>query len=328
MPYRRETFVKKRIVLDFDADFNVADASALSNNARGKSIGQINRDVDSLNHVYDSVGRVFYKDAKMSYYSPVAVSKKDSLRAVKMAGTKTYSFDSVYSRLSADRKLEAVDAALSKVQREMNDLDFKGMITADGDKLIRQHKIEAINKFTLSLSCLIFFFIGAPLGAIIRKGGLGVPVIISVLVFIVYYIFENTGYRMSRGGMWAIWFGKSIATAVLTPLAIFFTYKANNDSVVFNLDLYRNFFMKIFGLRIKRAVFKKEVIITDPDYAADSATLTEVNREIGDYAREHNLWLAPNIIKVFFKYRPDHTIEEINEKIETVIEDCRTRRTR
>ena len=321
VPYRRETFVKKRIVLDFDADFNVADASALSNNARGKSIGQINRDVDSLNHVYDSVGRVFYKDAKMSYYSPVAVSKKDSLRAVKMAGTKTYSFDSVYSRLSADRKLEAVDAALSKVQREMNDLDFKGMITADGDKLIRQHKIEAINKFTLSLSCLIFFFIGAPLGAIIRKGGLGVPVIISVLVFIVYYIFENTGYRMSRGGMWAIWFGKSIATAVLTPLAIFFTYKANNDSVVFNLDLYRNFFMKIFGLRIKRAVFKKEVIITDPDYAADSATLTEVNREIGDYAREHNLWLAPNIIKVFFKYRPDHTIEEINEKIETVIED-------
>lgn len=188
VPYRRETFVKKRIVLDFDADFNVADASALSNNARGKSIGQINRDVDSLNHVYDSVGRVFYKDAKMSYYSPVAVSKKDSLRAVKMAGTKTYSFDSVYSRLSADRKLEAVDAALSKVQREMNDLDFKGMITADGDKLIRQHKIEAINKFTLSLSCLIFFFIGAPLGAIIRKGGLGVPVIISVLVFIVYYI--------------------------------------------------------------------------------------------------------------------------------------------
>lgn len=321
VPYRRETFVRKRIVLDFDADFNVADASALSNDARGKSIGQINRDIDSLNHVYDSVGRVFYKDAKMSYYSPAAVSGPDSIRAVKMAGTKAYSFDSVYSRLTADGKLEAVDAALSKVQREMNDLGFKGMITADGDKLIRQHKIEAINKFTLSLSCLIFFFIGAPLGAIIRKGGLGVPVIISVLVFIVYYIFENTGYRMSRGGMWAIWFGKSIATAVLAPLAIFFTYKANNDSVVFNLDLYRNFFMKIFGLRIKRAVYKKEVIITDPDYAADSAALAEVNREIGDYAREHNLWLAPNIIKVFFKYSPDHTIEEINEKIEAVIED-------
>lgn len=321
VPYRRETFVKKKIILDFDADFNVADASALSNNARGKSIGQIKRDVDSLNHVYDSVGHVFYKDAKMAYYSPTKIAKSDSLRAVKMAGTKTFSFDSVYSRLSADRKLEAVDFALNKVQREMNDLDFKGMITADGDRLIRQHRIEAINKFTLALSCLIFFFIGAPLGAIIRKGGLGVPVIISVLVFIVYYIFDNTGYRMARGGMWAIWFGKSIATAVLTPLAIFFTYKANNDSVVFNIDLYRNFFMKILGLRIKRAVYKKEVIITDPDYASDAAKLENINRRIDDYVHEHNLWLAPNIIKVFFKYSPDHTIEDINESMEAVIED-------
>lgn len=321
VPYRRETFVKKKIILDFDADFNVADASALSNNARGKSIGQIKRDVDSLNHVYDSVGHVFYKDAKMAYYSPTKIAKSDSLRAVKMAGTKTFSFDSVYSRLSADRKLEAVDFALNKVQREMNDLDFKGMITADGDRLIRQHRIEAINKFTLALSCLIFFFIGAPLGAIIRKGGLGVPVIISVLVFIVYYIFDNTGYRMARGGMWAIWFGKSIATAVLTPLAIFFTYKANNDSVVFNIDLYRNFFMKILGLRIKRAVYKKEVIITDPDYVSDAAKLESLNRGIDDYVHEHNLWLAPNIIKAFFKYSPDHTIEDINESMEAVIED-------
>ena len=83
--------------------------------------------------------------------------------------------------------------------------------------LIRQHKIEAINKFTLALSCLIFFFIGAPLGAIIRKGGLGFPVVISVLVFIVFFILDNTGYRMSRSGMWAIWFGKGLAPAVLTP---------------------------------------------------------------------------------------------------------------
>ena len=79
--------------------------------------------------------------------------------------------------------------------------------------------------------------------------------------------------------------------------------------------------MKMLGLRIKRAVYKKEVIITDPDYTADSESLREINREIEDYAREHNLWLAPNIIKVFFKYSPDHTIEQINERMESVIED-------
>ena len=321
VPYRRETFVSKKILLDFDSDFDLADAGALSNNAKGKSVRQISLDIDSLNHVYDSVGRVFYKDARMRYYASTGISKADSLRAVKMAATRTYSFDSIYGRMAADAKLEAVNTALGRVRTEMSDLDFKGMLTADGDKLIRQHKIEAINKFSVALQCLLFFFIGAPLGAIIRKGGLGVPVIISVLVFIVFFIFDNSGYRMARGGMWTIWFGKTIALAVLTPLAVFFTYKANNDSVVFNIDFYRNLFMKLLGLRIKRAVYRKDVIINDPDYAADAEKLAQINTEIDAYVREHNLLLAPNVVKVFFKYTPDHVIEELNEQMEALIED-------
>ena len=321
VPYRRETFVSKKILLDFDSDFDLADAGALSNNAKGKSVRQISLDIDSLNHVYDSVGRVFYKDARMRYYTSTGISKADSLRAVKMAATRTYSFDSIYGRMAADAKLEAVNTALGRVRTEMSDLDFKGMLTADGDKLIRQHKIEAINKFSVALQCLLFFFIGAPLGAIIRKGGLGVPVIISVLVFIVFFIFDNSGYRMARGGMWTIWFGKTIALAVLTPLAVFFTYKANNDSVVFNIDFYRNLFMKLLGLRIKRAVYRKDVIINDPYYAADAEKLAQINTEIDAYVREHNLLLAPNVVKVFFKYTPDHVIEELNEQMEALIED-------
>ena len=321
VPYRRETFVSKKILLDFDSDFDLADAGALSNNAKGKSVRQISLDIDSLNHVYDSVGRVFYKDARMRYYASTGISKADSLRAVKMAATRTYSFDSIYGRMAADAKLEAVNTALGMVRTEMSDLDFKGMLTADGDKLIRQHKIEAINKFSVALQCLLFFFIGAPLGAIIRKGGLGVPVIISVLVFIVFFIFDNSGYRMARGGMWTIWFGKTIALAVLTPLAVFFTYKANNDSVVFNIDFYRNLFMKLLGLRIKRAVYRKDVIINDPYYAADAEKLAQINSEIDAYVREHNLLLAPNVVKVFFKYTPDHVIEELNEQMEALIED-------
>ena len=321
VPYRRETFSKKKIVLDFDSDFNVADASALSNNARGKSLRQINLDVDSLSHVYDSVGHVFYNDAKRLYYVSESINKADSMRALKMASTRTYSFDSIYNRLAADKKLDAINRALGRVRSEMNDLDFKGMLTADGDRLIRQHKIEAINKFSVALQCLLFFFIGAPLGAIIRKGGLGVPVIISVLVFIVFFIFDNSGYRMARGGMWTIWFGKGIALAVLTPLAVFFTYKANNDSVVFNMDFYRNFFMKLLGLRMKRSVYRKDVIINDPQYAADAEELVRINADITAYAHENNLLIAPNPIKVFFKYSPDHTIEGISERMEAVIED-------
>ena len=321
VPYRRETFVKKTILLEFDSDFNVADASALSNNAKAKSVRRINLDIDSLNHVYDSIGRVFYKDARANYYSSPQVAKADSLRAVKMASTRTFSFDSIYGRLSADKKLAAVDGAMGRVRTEMNDLDFKGMLTADGDRLIREHRIEAIAKFSVALQCILFFFIGAPLGAIIRKGGLGVPVIISVLVFIVFFIFDNSGYRMARIGEWSIWFGKTIALVVLTPLAVFFTYKANNDSVVFNVDFYRNLFMRMFGLRMARGVYMKEVIIETPDYRADADELGRISAEIRSYADEHNLLMAPNVISVFFKYTPDHVIEDISERLEAVIED-------
>ena len=126
---------------------------------------------------------------------------------------------------------------------------------------------------------------------------------------------------MARIGEWTIWFGKTISLAVLTPLAVFFTYKANNDSVVFNVDFYRNVFMKLLGLRMKRAVYRKDVIINDPDYQADADELVRINDEIVEYARQHNLLLAPNVGKVFFKYSPDHTIEDISGRIEAVIED-------
>ena len=321
VPYRRESFSTKQIVMDYDGDFNMTDAASLSNDARGKSLRQIGHDIDSLNHMYDSIGRRFYADSKMGTFYVARASKPDSLTALKRAQDKSFSIDAEFDSLSTDKKQRIISMALNKVQMQVSELDFNSMITSDADKLIRQHQIEAINKFTLALSCLIFFFIGAPLGAIIRKGGLGIPVIISVLVFIIFYILDNTGYRMSRGGMWTVWFGKGLAPAVLTPLAIFFTYKANNDSVVFNLDMYKNFMMKMLGLRLKRHVFGKEVIIDDPDYVSDKEKLNRISQEVTDYSKVHNLHKPANIINVFFRYQPDHEIERISQELEAVIED-------
>ena len=328
VPYRRETFTHKRILLDFGGDFNVGDGSSMSNNANAKSFSRISHDLDSLKEQYDSIGRVYYReDQRMAYYLP-QVSANDSMRSLKLAASNTYDVDSAFSRLSADKRRSAVSYALQQVKQRAMDLDFKQMITSDGDRLIRQHQIEWVRKITLALTCLIFFFIGAPLGAIIRKGGLGLPVLISVLVFIVYYILDNSGYRMARGGMWAIWFGNALAPAVLVPMAVFFTYKATNDSVVFNVDLYTDIFRRFFGLRVKRPIYRKEVVITDPDYAADMQTLERVSAEIDLYSQNHRLRHAPNWVKVFFKYEPDHKIEAINEELETVIEDLSNSRDR
>ena len=148
----------------------------------------------------------YYEDVRQGLYYMPHINRRDSLLAVK-AGQRI-NIDTVFNRLSMQQKQQVVSEAMSKVQNAVSDLDFKSLFTSDGDRIIRQHEIEAISKFTVALSCLIFFFIGAPLGAIIRKGGLGIPVIISVLVFIVYYILDNSGYRMSRSGMWTVWFGK------------------------------------------------------------------------------------------------------------------------
>ena len=328
VPYRRETFTHKRILLDFDGDFNVGDGSSMSNNANAKSFSRISHDLDSLKEQYDSIGRVYYReDQRMAYYLP-QVSVNDSVRSLKLAASNTYDVDSAFSRLSADKRRSAVSYALQQVKQRAMDLDFKQMITSDGDRLIRLHQIEWIRKITLALTCLIFFFIGAPLGAIIRKGGLGLPVLISVLVFIVYYILDVSGYRMARGGMWALWFGNALAPAVLVPMAVFFTYKATNDSVVFNVDLYTDIFRRFFGLRVKRPIYRKEVVITDPDYAADMQTLERISAEIDLYSQNHRLRHAPNLVKVFFKYEPDRKIEAINEELETVIEDLSNSRDR
>ena len=321
VPYRRETFINKQIYIDFDNSFSLADATSLSNNARGKSLSQIRLAIDSLNENYDSVGRAFYEEAKRIYFVTPSITKADSVKEVRKGQRGTIDLEKMYAAMKPDQKQMIVSTAMGNVQRMTSDLEFKAMVTQDNERVLRNHQLEASNKFALALQCLIFFFIGAPLGAIIRKGGLGLPVIVSVLVFIVYYILDNSSYQMARSGSWNVWIGHTLAPMVLIPLAVFITYKACNDSMVFNADGWINFFHKALGLRTKRSVQGKEVIIEPPHYEDDKATLLRINKEVIAYSRSHNLKSPPNVVKVFFKYQEDHEIERINEELEAAIKD-------
>ena len=330
-PYKRESFISKRIVLDFNSGFNLTDAASISNKAEAKSLKQIALTVDSLDQVCDSIGkctRKYMENMSSSTSYSREISKTDSLAAVKKGQLSTYSFDTAVSRLKPTDKRFALQQAYDNVQFITRELAFRESQTSDWEYSIRKHKIEAIHKFTLSLTCLIFFFIGAPLGAIIRKGGLGVPVIISVIVFIVFYILDNTGSRMAKLGAWPIWFGQGLAPAVLIPLASFVTYKANKDSMVFNMDAYRNGFIRLLGLRLKRHVASKEVIINDPDYRRDADRLSVMSHQVRAYAYGHHLMRMPNVINVFFRYQPDHEIERISDELEEIIEDLSNTRDR
>lgn len=320
VPYRRETFGQKQILLDYDGGFNMDEVSDLSHNAKVKSNRRILQDLDSIRNRRDSIGRQFYRGAREYVMVMPTVAQEDSVRMQQQleAG---FDFDSLYQHLNGDERLRVLKNALQQSEQMQSDVSMKSDYAYWENRELRTHQIEVLTKFTLALSCVIFFFIGAPLGAIIRKGGLGVPVIVSVLVFIVYYVFENSGMRMAREGEWTIWFGKWISTMVLAPMAVFFTYKANKDSTVFNMDAYRLFFMRLFGLRMKRNIVRKEVIISDPDYLSDVKMLEGINHDIEAYSEEHKLLRWPSPVSVFFRPGDDHEIEHISEALEVVVED-------
>ena len=321
VPYRRETFATKRILLDFDGDFSLADINDISSDARAKGLGKILHDLDSIKEFNDSVGRATYIESTQYFFKLPDLSKQLSARAIQEAGEKSNNLDSIFNRLSLAKKQSALRNAMGTAQSTISDLDMKATYAKALHRRTRTHQIQAIKKFTLSFTCLIFFFIGAPLGAIIRKGGLGVPVIVSVLVFIIYYILDSTGEKMARDDQWTVWYGMLISTVVLTPLSAFFTYKANNDSVVFNIDLYKQILMRVLGLRTKRHIYRKEVIIEDPKYQHDAEQLEDITLKIKQYQEHHKLLRWPNPIKVFFHAGDDQEIEHINETLEETIED-------
>ena len=328
VPYRRESFMSKVIILDFDNGFNLAEASGISQMAAAQSLPQLIQRIDSIHAVGDSVGQRVAADIRTAVFQTPKISRADSLRALDLAKRGKVNYDSLFAKLSVEKQRDILQRVNSRIEMEKMDTEFRSMAAQDYNQREREYKIEILNKFVLSLTCIIFFFIGASLGAIIRKGGLGVPVIISVLVFIVFYILDNTGYRMARQGSWTIAFGKGLALAVLVPLATFVTYKANKDSVVFNMDAYRLFFIRLFGLRQKRSIVSKEVIITDPDYQRDAERLAAISDMARKYSEEHHLVRLPNPINVFFRYQPDNVIEQIVAELESVIEDLGNTRDR
>ena len=321
VPYRRETFREKHIAIEFDGGFNMVDGNLLSDRSDSKSMAQISESIDSLTFNADSVGRTMFSEIKRTTYRESTLSARDSAQIAEGKVPVFINIDSLYNAYTLAEKEKALKAASDRTEILANDWKVKSMQMKDADNNIRRHYIDWHKKITLSLSCLIFFFIGAPLGAIIRKGGLGLPVVISVIIFVLYYIIDSGSTRVARSGEMNIILGVWTSTLVLAPMGAFFTYKANKDSVVFNLEMYINFFRWLLGMRPKRHLFKKEVIIEDPDYAKIYSDITDISRRCQEYLDTHRLGSAPNYYRIFFVDGPSNAIAEISEKTETVIEE-------
>ncbi len=268
VPFRREKFADKEVLIPFDANFNRLDDQTMRKQYVGKNITELRQTIDSINVRVDSIGDQYSKSLLTSpivgvnrQWSP----KKHAVvpfKQVKMPAQKP-DLDSMLLKLPEAELRQEFSMAHHQVESVKGNYEFKSESMKDDKKSLRRHEIELLKKFTLSVACLIMFFIGAPLGAIIRKGGLGTPLVVSVLLFLVYYIIDNTGYKMARDGRWPIWLGMWISTFILAPLGIYVTYKAMNDSAVFDKDAWLIKLRRLLGHKPQRNVPFKEVIIND-----------------------------------------------------------------
>ena len=279
--YRRESFHDKEIMIPYDANFTRMDDETMKSQYVGKDIKELQHSIDSINLRVDSAASLIVERMRRQPLCGVPQSRmvvKDGnptlepIPQVKL--DKAVDINDILKSLPQHEQQQIVNQALSNASADMQDMQFQGYQVNDDNYIMRRHQIELIKKFTLSLACLIFFFIGAPLGAIIRKGGLGMPIVISVILFIIYYIIDNTGYKLARDGRWPVWQGIWLSSAVLLPLGIFLTKKAVNDSAVFNPDAWLNFLRRITGLHQTRKLAAKEVIINE--VVADEA-LSQIN---------------------------------------------------
>jgi len=247
VPYRREIFRTKEILLDFNTDFNRFDESLLQDQHVSKNLKQLTHSIDSVSKIADSKSASLGKEfVNQHFFGRDVLSGAHSNEKIKLnKKTKSYNTDSLFVALSQQSMLRVSNTALEKAKSTKEQIEYNKTMISEPVNYVLRHEIERHRKFTLSFACLIFFFIGAPLGAIIRKGGLGMPVVISVVMFIVYYIIDNTGYKMAREGFWTTFEGMWLSSIVLLPIGIFLTYKAVVDATILNPDQYAKIWNRI-----------------------------------------------------------------------------------
>ena len=322
--YKRETFDEMEMFMEFDANFNMRSEDMFKDRHIGKNFRSLQKSIDSMTVRLDSIKEIDSKALYDASYRRTLTFQQNRLPMpdpeVPEASSimKTIAFDSLYNEQDDIMKASLLNNSRDNIERIRANYTFKTTEMKLEDKEIRWHHTEMHRKFTLSFACLVFFFIGAPLGAIIRKGGLGAPAVISVFLFIVYYIIDNTGYKMARDAIWLPWQGMWISSVVLLPLGVFLTYKAVNDSVLFNAETYIDALKRLIGKREYRKIEIRELIIDKPDYEEVKNLLHQLKTTCLHYSANNRQWM--HYYRFWKSSGIDHEAEQIGNQMEEVVE--------
>ncbi len=254
-PFRRMSFDEEVINVSMkDFEFNRSDEKLFSHGSKMMNISQLNGQADSLYSEYRI--RLWRFVTSLNY--PRDVNRQiswlampfDTLRREKpdIQADTIVDFDKTIASLTTFEKQDLIQRAVGFARSNSQSINQQYEEMYSRKRMLNAYFMEWHRKFTLSFACLIFFFIGAPLGAIIRKGGLGMPVVVSILMFIAYYIVMITGEKFAREDAWSMTQGMWLSSLVFLPLGIWLTYKAATDSSVMNVESYQIFFKKLTNL--------------------------------------------------------------------------------
>lgn len=249
-PFQRRYFDRQEVLVPLEGyDFQRSDGTRFSDDAQIQNIRRLSFMKDSLQNLLTAGRGRFIQTFVSPGYLPNYNLWDSTLR---MKQIYTADFDSLYRTFPVEKQRDAARQAFNTIDRNALYIANYMAEQEKDDYPRRSVSIEWHRKFTLSFACLIFFFIGAPLGAIIRKGGLGMPAVVSIFFFIIYWVIDISGKKLSRDGAWDPLFGTWVSSMVLLPIGIFLTYKATSDSSLFNVEKYREIFWRLCAkLRIK-----------------------------------------------------------------------------
>lgn len=214
--------------------------SVFKNDSKMLSLRQLNKNIDSLKKVEDSFSIRIKKEAAFQlHYTnlPDSTWKKAVVPAKKITKFADLLPDSA--------KVPVFNAAVNAAAGLKNTFQFTGVEWETKKTELRSGEIEWHRKFSFSLSCLVLFFIGAPLGSIIRKGGLGMPLVVAILFFIIFHLLNIFGEKFAKENVTSVFFGMWMAIIVLVPVGFFLTYKAMHDSQLFNKEFYNRMFKRL-----------------------------------------------------------------------------------
>jgi len=249
-PMRRDKFQKQTMTIEMSGfEFNRSDESLFKGSFNMLSLGQLRHFEDSIindiNALTNELNEILSKTNNYySYHRNVQKSLKNTKKNTERK-IYTLNIDNMFNSLTINSKLLVITQSINHARSNLNYITTNYMNTDNKIRRLRRYQIEIQRKFTLSFACFIFFFIGAPLGAIIRKGGLGWPTVISVFFFLVYYVISLSGEKLVRESIIPPFHGMWISAIVLFPIGIFLTYKAATDSAIMNMETYSNVVEKI-----------------------------------------------------------------------------------